>query len=98
MTTITDSEARSHSSPWTLVGVAIGHIVRTVLVWCDRARERRQLLSLSDSALKDIGRGRADLASSMPRAVWVIGEGDQPYWRARITCPDCSRSHGGSAC
>ena len=31
-----------------LVGVAIGHIVRTLMAWHDRARERRQLLSLSD--------------------------------------------------
>jgi uncharacterized protein YjiS (DUF1127 family) len=98
MTTITDPKARPHSSSWTSIGVAIGHIVRVLVAWHDRARERHQLLSLGDHALKDIGRSRADLASSMPHAVWVMGEGDQPYWRARITCPDGSRSHGGRAC
>jgi uncharacterized protein YjiS (DUF1127 family) len=98
MTTISEAKARSHSSPWTSVGVAIGHIVRTLMAWHDRARAHRQLLSLSDRALKDIGRSRADVASSMPRPVWIMGESDQPYWRARITCPEGSRSHGGRAC
>jgi len=54
------------------------------MAWHDRVRERRQLLSLSDHALKDIGRSRTDVASSMPRPVWIMGEGDQPYWRARM--------------
>jgi uncharacterized protein YjiS (DUF1127 family) len=84
MMTITESKARSHSSSSTSVGVAISHIVRTLMARYDRAREGRKLLSLSDHALKDIGRSRADVASSMPRAVWVMGESDQPYWRARI--------------
>ena len=86
MTTITEPKAQSHPSFWTSIGVAIGRIVRTLMAWHDRARERRQLLSLSDYALMDIGRSRADVASSMPRAVWTLGESDQPYWRARINC------------
>ena len=98
MTTITEPNARSHSSSWIPAGAAIGHIVRTLMAWHDRAHERRQLFSLSDHVLNDIGRSRADLASSMPRAVWVMGESDQPYWRARITCPEGSRSHSGRAC
>jgi uncharacterized protein YjiS (DUF1127 family) len=84
MTTITEPKPQSHSLSWSSVSEAIGHIVRTLMAWHDRARERRRLLSLSDHALKDIGRSRADVASSMPRAVWTMGEGDQPYWRARI--------------
>jgi uncharacterized protein YjiS (DUF1127 family) len=92
MTTITEPKAQSHSSSWSSVGAAISHIMRTLMAWHHRARERRQLLSLGDHALKDIGRSRADLLPSMPRAVWVIGDGDQPYWRARITCPEDSRS------
>lgn len=84
MTTVTEPNARSHSSFWTSVGVAIGQIVRTLMAWHDRAHEHRQLLSLSDHALEDIGRSRADLAASMTRAVWVTGESDQPDWRARI--------------
>src|SRR5262244_3974934 len=84
MTTISEAKARSHPSSWTSAGVAIGHTVRILMAWHDRARGRRQLLSLSDRALKDIGRSRADVASSMPRPVWIIGESDQPYWRARM--------------
>lgn len=98
MTTIPEPNARSHSSSRISAGAAIGHIVRTLMAWHDRAQERRQLLSLSDHALKDIERSRADLASSMPRAVWIMGEGDQPYWRARITCPEGPRSHSRRAC
>src|SRR5262249_15544973 len=90
MTTISEAKARSHSSSWPSAGVAIGHIVRTLMAWHDRARGRRQLLSLSDHALKDIGRSRDDVASSMPRPVWIMGESDQPHWRARITCPEPS--------
>ena len=88
MTTVSEAKARSHSSPWTSVGVVIGHTARTLMAWHDRVRERRRLLSLSDHALKDIGRSRADVTSAMPRPVWIMGEGDQPYWRARITCPE----------
>jgi uncharacterized protein YjiS (DUF1127 family) len=86
MVMITEPKARSHSSSssWASVGVAISHIVRTLMAWHDRAREGRQLLLLSDDALKDIGRSYADVASSMPRAVWIMGESDQPYWRAKI--------------
>ena len=94
MMTITEPNARSS---WISRGAAIGHIVRVLVAWHDRARERRQLLSLSDHALKDIGRSRADVACSMPRAVWTMGESDQPYWRARITCPEGSRSYGGAS-
>lgn len=84
MTTMAEPKAPSHSSLWASVGVAIGHIVRRLMAWHGQTCERRQLLSLSDRALKDIGRSRADVASSMPRAVWTMGEGDQPDWRARI--------------
>ena len=88
MTTISEAKARSRSSSWTSAGVAIGHIVRTLTAWHDRARERRELLLLSDHALKDIGISRADVVSSMPRPVWIMGESDQPCWRASITCPE----------
>ena len=40
--------------------------------WQYRARERRQLLGLSDRALQDFGASRADAA----------GEGDKPFWRS----------------
>lgn len=38
----------------------------------DRARQRRQLLDLSDAALKDIGRNAADAER----------EGSKPLWRS----------------
>jgi uncharacterized protein YjiS (DUF1127 family) len=40
--------------------------------WRCRARERRQLLGLSDRALADFGANRADAA----------GEGEKPFWQA----------------
>ena len=42
-----------------------------LLEWQERARERRQLLALSDGALKDFGATRAD----------ADGEGSKPGWR-----------------
>jgi uncharacterized protein YjiS (DUF1127 family) len=40
--------------------------------WLRRARQRRQLLALSDHQLQDIGISRAD----------AVGEGDKPFWQA----------------
>lgn len=45
-------------------------IVR-LLEWQERARQRRQLLALSDGALKDFGASRAD----------AEGEGSKPVWQ-----------------
>ena len=55
----------------------VGHIVTALLVLPEPARLRRQLLALSDYALRDIGRDRAEVMSS----------DDQPFWRARIELP-----------
>lgn len=44
----------------------------TVLLWHERARQRRQLLQLEDVMLRDIGVGRSD----------VMGEASKPFWRA----------------
>jgi len=43
-----------------------------VFDWHFRARERRQLLSLSDRALQDFGASRAD----------ADNEGGKPFWRS----------------
>lgn len=43
-----------------------------LLVWLDRARQRRALLSLDDRMLKDVGLSRADVES----------EADKPFWRS----------------
>jgi len=59
-------------SSWTTASAVLGNILTMLLDWQERARERHQLLSLSDGALKDFGRSRADAA----------GEGDKPFWRA----------------
>jgi uncharacterized protein YjiS (DUF1127 family) len=44
----------------------------TVCVWSERIRQRRQLLSLSDQMLSDIGVSRAE----------VFKECEKPFWRA----------------
>lgn len=43
-----------------------------LLDWRDRARQRHQLLGLSDTALADFAASRAD----------AEGEGGKPFWRA----------------
>jgi uncharacterized protein YjiS (DUF1127 family) len=82
MTTLTDRfqngsfrghrQAVSAASPWGQAGAVAGELVTRLLVWHDRARERRALLGLSDVQLRDIGISRADAGS----------EGDKPFWRA----------------
>jgi uncharacterized protein YjiS (DUF1127 family) len=49
----------------------IGRVVDAALVWQQRARERRQLMQLSDHMLRDIGISRATAA----------GEAEKPFWR-----------------
>jgi len=51
---------------------AVSELVTSLLVWLERSRERRQLLSLSDRALQDFGQSRADAES----------EGNKLFWRA----------------
>lgn len=46
-------------------------VVRGLTGWAERARQRRALLALDDSMLKDIGVTRAD----------VMRECDKPFWR-----------------
>jgi uncharacterized protein YjiS (DUF1127 family) len=43
----------------------------TVCVWSERIRQRRQLLSLSDQMLSDIGVSRVD----------ALKEYEKPFWR-----------------
>jgi len=64
--------AKSDGSFRLVVGAWLSRIATTLLVWNERARQRRQLLALSDRALHDFGRSFADAA----------GEGDKPFWRA----------------
>jgi uncharacterized protein YjiS (DUF1127 family) len=46
-------------------------LILRLLEWQERARQRRQLLALSDGALKDFGASRAD----------ADGEGSKPFWQ-----------------
>jgi uncharacterized protein YjiS (DUF1127 family) len=52
------------------LGTAIDDVAAMLFAWHERARQRRELLSLSDRELHDIGLSRADAA----------GEGDKPFW------------------
>jgi uncharacterized protein YjiS (DUF1127 family) len=47
-------------------------LIDTLLDWQERARQRRQLLSLGDRALQDFGASRTDAST----------EGDKPFWSA----------------
>ena len=84
MTTALEPKVPSLSSPWAWGGAAALHALRTLRAWRERAPERRRLLSLSDYALRDIGKSREDVAPSLHPAVWIMGESDQPYWRAKM--------------
>ena len=50
---------------------AVRRAVTLLLTWQQRARDRRQLQSLSDHMLRDIGLSRAD----------VLAEASKPFWR-----------------
>lgn len=53
------------------VGAALLRPLEIAMQWQDRARERRQLLQMSDRLLKDIGISRVD----------AVHEADKPFWR-----------------
>ena len=50
---------------------AVRRAADLLLTWQQRARDRRQLESLSDHMLRDIGLSRAD----------VLAEASKPFWR-----------------
>ena len=50
---------------------AVSGLVERMLGWLERKRQRRELLEMSDSLLKDIGISRAD--------AWH--EGSKPFWK-----------------
>jgi uncharacterized protein YjiS (DUF1127 family) len=49
----------------------VGSLLRRILTWLERVRQRQALLALDDWVLKDIGLSRAD----------VMREGDKPFWQ-----------------
>jgi uncharacterized protein YjiS (DUF1127 family) len=60
------------TSLWALASAAVDNIATTLLVWPERARQRRELLGLNDRELHDFGVSRCGGAS----------EGCKPFWRA----------------
>jgi len=46
-------------------------LLRYILTWSERVRQRRALLALDDWVLKDIGLSRAE----------VMRESDKPFWQ-----------------
>ena len=50
---------------------AASHVIRAVLLWVDRATERRQLATMNEHELKDIGLTRYD----------ALKEWEKPFWR-----------------
>ncbi len=52
----------------------VGHFFSYIQKCFDVARERRQLLSLDDEVLKDIGVSRADAVREAGRSFWNIDE------------------------
>ena len=57
-----------HARSWSR---ALARAIDLLLVWQQRSRDRRQLESLSDHMLRDIGLTRAD----------VFAEATKPFWR-----------------
>lgn len=54
-----------------LIRRALRAALGRLLLWHDRAAQRRQLLMMDDRMLKDIGLTRAD----------INAESDKPFWR-----------------
>jgi uncharacterized protein YjiS (DUF1127 family) len=57
---------------WAAVRATIDDVAAMLFAWHERACQRRELLTLSDRELHDIGLSRAD----------AVGEGDKPFWVA----------------
>jgi uncharacterized protein YjiS (DUF1127 family) len=49
-----------------------GDLVELALVWLQRIRERRQLDSLGDHMLKDLGISRADVDREVSKPFWRL--------------------------
>jgi uncharacterized protein YjiS (DUF1127 family) len=54
------------------LGGLVGDAVQTLLVWQERARQRRELAGLDGSLIKDLGIGRSE----------AYREAHKPFWRA----------------
>jgi uncharacterized protein YjiS (DUF1127 family) len=54
-----------------LAAIRVDRVAATLLAWLETARQRRELLDLTDRELYDFGVSRCDAA----------GEGGKPFWR-----------------
>ena len=52
------------------VGVAVAAIIERLLVWQERAAQRRHLVALDDRMLRDIGLNRADVMREYLKSPW----------------------------
>ena len=66
--TLATLRAASGAAGWSALA---RQAVELLMTWHERARQRRQLQGLSDSMLRDLGLGRAD----------VEAEAAKPFWR-----------------
>jgi uncharacterized protein YjiS (DUF1127 family) len=71
---IFSNSRRTATSPslWSIADAALANAATTLFVWLERARQRRELIGLSDRELHDFGIGRCDAAN----------EGSKPFWRS----------------
>lgn len=77
MHTIESTRPPSRVSAWVLplsAGVVrtVSAIVERFYAWQDRARERADLMTLDDRALKDIGLTRCDVAEIAHKPFWRV--------------------------
>ena len=78
MHTISQRTAESPVARLALVLLSIGQLVVAltwhgavrVLIWQERARERRRLASLDERMLRDIGLSRADIHPEIRKPFW----------------------------
>jgi len=54
----------------TTIGSRAASLLRYVLAWSERIRQRRALQALDDWALKDIGLSRADVMREYDKRFW----------------------------
>jgi uncharacterized protein YjiS (DUF1127 family) len=64
---------RTHTlrQDWSSLASAAQRAVQILLIWRERARQRRLLQTLNDHMLRDIGLTRAD----------VFAEASKPFWK-----------------
>lgn len=52
------------------LGLALAHGLTALVVWQERARERRRLATLDERLLRDVGLSRADIEQEIRKPFW----------------------------